>query len=404
MKKRGLLVLCFLVPLSFSLWAMDFGVLLDESLNYTNQNSEGSFDYTGSLIPRFSYFFDEKSDLYASMGLSIEYQNSNWDFIPELLRTEFSMGFGSFGFKAGRTYYSDPLGFIAEGLFDGLEFFYDAPLGIFKGGVWYTGLLYKKRANIYLTMEEYESFYRAFEFSEFADTYFAPRRMLFSLGWEHPALLESIIAKAAFLGQFDLNDETSLNSQYLTAKFTVPLGVFTMDLGGSLSFIQDEGEAGISFAAELGASWMPPTSFPSRLSFLGRFTSGFFEDSPIREFLPLTAKAQGEVLKANLSGISILSLGYLARLHQSFSLGLSASSYLRNDKGIYAGYPVGSGSGDDADGFLLGTEFFGRFFWSPFSDLQLSIGGGAFLPSLGNTAPSADPLWRLEFNVIFSVY
>jgi len=52
----------------------------------------------------------------------------------------------------------------------------------------------------------------------------------------------------------------------------------------------------------------------------------------------------------------------------------------------------------------MGNEFSARFFWNPFSDLQMNIGAGIFLPGLGNAAPKADPLWRAEIGLILSLY
>jgi len=41
--------------------------------------------------------------------------------------------------------------------------------------------------------------------------------------------------------------------------------------------------------------------------------------------------------------------------------------------------------------------------WSPASDLQINLGGGIFLPSLGNVAPNEKNFWRIEINAIFSL-
>jgi hypothetical protein len=132
------------------------------------------------------------------------------------------------------------------------------------------------------------------------------------------------------------------------------------------------------------------------LSFNGRFTSGKAESGSMSAFVPINALYHGDILKAEIPGLSMLSLKYLARLHEAYSIGLTASHFVLSDKGSYTAYPL---YGEPADNYFLGTEFFGRFIWSPLSDLNLTLGGGIFLPSLGNAAPKADPRWRVELAV-----
>ena len=67
----------------------------------------------------------------------------------------------------------------------------------------------------------------------------------------------------------------------------------------------------------------------------------------------------------------------------------------------YAGYPIPDEGSDEN---FLGNEFFARLLWSPASDLQISLGGGIFLPSMGNVAPKVDNLWRVELGVVFSLF
>ena len=139
----------------------------------------------------------------------------------------------------------------------------------------------------------------------------------------------------------------------------------------------------------------------SQLSLLGRFSSGVIEDTGIRAFNPLTTVPQGNILKPALSGLSMISLDYLARLHQTFSVNFSGACFVRSDLGTYMAYPV---AGVSNENYFLGTELFGRLLWSPASDIQINMGGGLFLPSLGDVAPDADMLWRVEINLVLSLY
>jgi len=371
------------------LWAGDFGLVLDQSLELNN----AGLDYTGILIPRFSALLGENGGFYISAGA--KFQNNPWTIVPELLRTEFNWGSGSKEFKIGRVHYSDPLGYIANGLFDGAGFSMDTQAGTFSAAAFYTGLLYKKRANITMTDGELKSASSDLVYTDFLKTYFAPKRIVAALGWEHPGLRDLVYVNLALLGQYDFS-AADLHSQYLAAKISIPYNDFIFDLGGSLELIEDSGKFGIGLAGELGAVWMLPTRIEDRLSFLGRFSSGTMDNSRIKAFLPITTNPQGYLLQPKLSGISMISIDYLGRFHKTFSALLSSSYFIRSDLNSHT--LIGN------NGWFLGNEFYGQVMWSPVSDIQVNLGGGVFLPSLGNAAPKADLQWRVELNVILSLY
>ena len=401
-KVPGTILLLFICSLSFG---FDFGLILDQNADYGGYGGDGSFGYSGSLIPRLSALVGESADIYVSAGLKASYvENDKWRFVPELLRTELTYYTGSFAFKAGRMYHSDPLGFIADGLFDGARLSMDSEMGTFSLGAWYTGLLYKNRANILMTAADREIYTREFDFADFAnsfaDTYFAPRRVVSSLGWERLSLGGPLQAKAAVIAQFDLSDGEPLHSQYLAAKVSLPGNLFGFDIGGTVELLEEDGfggDFGMAAAAELGLHLTPPTPLPQRLSLLGRYSSGGLEGD-LLAFNPVTTKAQGEIFKVGLSGISLVSLDYIIQPAGTFSAGLTSTCFIRSDLETYGGYPLNAQS----DGYILGSEFFGRLLWAPYSDLQVNMGGGLFLPSMGNANPDAEMSWRVELNVIVS--
>jgi len=383
------------------LLALDFGFTLNQNAGV----SDSGFRYSGSLIPRVSGLIGENSDFYASAGVEAAYLDG-FSFIPELLRTEFNYRSQALAVKAGRMYQSDPLGLIVSGLFDGARVSYDSALGSFYAGAWYTGLLYKKRLNIEMTDDDYEQTNAPLDYGDFADTYFAPKRMVAGLGWEHLSLLNKLSVSAAMLGQFDLSGGKALNSQYIAGKVTVPVKAFGFDLGGWLQFIQlgvclqliqQSGNFGTGLAAELGVGSVPQISLDSKLSLLVRFASG----GKAFAFTPVTTIGQGNILGAKFSGITMISLDYMARLNDTLQAGISSSYFIRNDLKTYNAYPVADKSGG---GNLLGNEFFARFLWSPFTDIQVNLGGGIFLPSMGNAAPKEDSSWRVELNAILYLY
>ena len=401
-KRLILFTTCFLIISCLSLWAADFGLILDQTAKYGTLEDEGVFEYSGSLVPRFSALLGNNSDIYISASIEAGYRDV-LAFVPELLRTEFTFHSGNLGLKAGRMYISDPLGFIANGLFDGARVSLDSNLGTFSLGAWYKGLLYKNRANITMTDEEYVSYLEYLDYDDFSNTYFAPRRLVSALSWEHLGM-GYFMARLSLLGQFDLANgfdfsaNDLLHSQYLVGKISVPVNRFTFDAGAALGLVQSGGESGMALAGELGIAWSPPTSLRQRISLLGRYSSG--SGSQFDAFLPITTVAQGEILQAKLSGISMVSLDYVARLHHTLSAGVSSSYFMRSNLAPYNVYPLFI---ESSNGYVLGNEFFGRLVWSPASDIQLNLGGGIFLPSMGNAAPEADNSWRIELNVVFSL-
>jgi len=365
-------------------------MLLDQNAGYGGVGSEGNFDYSIGIVPRVSGLIGETGDFIISGGFELDYYNG-WGYVPEILRTELAFHPGDWAIEAGRMYHSDPLGLIAEGLFDGVKLAYNSEAGTFSAGAWYTGLLYKKRASIALTPEEREANNAPLDYSNFMETYFAPKRFLGALGWEH--LGGPLQSRASILGQFDVSGEKPLNSQYAVVKLTMPVNMFSFDLGGCLELLQNDGEFETAFMAEAGVAFTPPASFKSRLSLLARYSSA--------AFTPFTTKNQGNILGAKLSGLSMISLDYLARLNPALSASLASTYFIRNDLASYTGYPPPD---EGSDGNFLGNEFFARLLWSPVSDLQASLAGGIFLPSMGNVAPKADSLWRVELSVIFSLF
>jgi len=398
-----ILLICFPI----CLWAFDFGVDLNQELGFDGINDKTNIDYTAALIPHFSTDLGTEGNLYISAAFEAVYEYEKWTLLAELLHTEISFNFGDLRLRAGRIPYADPLGFTVEGFFDGLQVLYDTSIGTFSAGGWYTGLLYKKSANITMTPNDFDSYYIPLDYNNFPDTYFASKRVLMALGWEHPSIGESIRFRTAIFGQYDLNNTDSYgytlddidryHSMYLSAKVVIPVKQFVIAMGGCVQMAKVDDETGIGLAGELAASWIIPASFQSQLSLIGRYSSG--KTDSIDPFVPITTNPQGDVLEAKLSGISAFYLDYTVQLHKTVLAGLTASYFIRNDKETYSGYPAGTG-----DGIALGGEFFTRVTWSPLTDLSFIFGTGIFLPSMGNVNPEADPQWRVDLALKLVIY
>ena len=399
MKKRYFLPFIFLVITTTALSAFDFGLILDNSVLYEAGGFEKDLKYKGILVSWFSSPLGSSGKFHFSASVTADYSQKEWSFVPELLLTEVKWRFEKGQeLSIGRTAYRDPLGFIANGLFDGFWYQQDAGGGALGFGAFYTGLQYKKSANITMTEEELDSYNEDFDYGNFYNTYFAPPRILAALDYQHPGLGELIRFSLSMVGQFDLNGGDKLyHSVYLIGKLGIPVGAFIFDIGACAAAASASERFNLSFAGELGIGWYLPTSIQDRLMLSGRLSCGTV-NSWLTAFVPVTTETQGNILKAKLSGLSIVQLDYTARFHEALSLSLSSSYYILSDLATYQGLPAGR------DGHFLGNEFYGLLTWSPFSDLQLKAGGGAFLPSLGNADKQAEMLWQLEFALVVALF
>jgi len=377
-----LLTICYLLITS-SLFAIDVGVVLDQTPKYSGSGDDTAFTYEGIVIPRITGLIGDTGDFYVSAGFNG--MNDPWSFVPELLRTDINWQSGNMNLTVGRMEYDDPLGYIASGLFDGGRAAFQTGMGNFSIGAWYTGLLYKKRDNIEMTENEYRANNTALDYGDFADSYFAPRRALAAVDWEHQGLGELVITRLSLLSQFDLTEE-KLNSQYLAGKVIIPYGVFSFDLGGCFELVEADDNIDPAFAAEFAIAWRHTVHY---LSLGAKYSSG--ESDTLAAFLPLTTNTQGHILEPKLSGISMFSLDYTARLSETFSVGLYPAYFMLNGS-----------QGDDKN--LLGAEIYAALYWSPQPDIGVILGGGVFMPSLGNVAPDEDSNWRLELNVVLALF
>ena len=87
--KKHLKLLCIFLLFPALTWAIDFGVILDQRAGYAGFENDGKADYTGGLFPRFTAHLGDEGVLYVSAGIYMEYEDENWKFVPELLRTDF---------------------------------------------------------------------------------------------------------------------------------------------------------------------------------------------------------------------------------------------------------------------------------------------------------------------------
>lgn len=409
-----LLIFIFLAP-AF-LGAVDFGFLLNQHLGFGYTEVDDNFvEYKAGLVPYLSMLIGKNGSFYTSASMMLGYKDEFY-FYPELLRTEFEMNLGAIGISAGRIAYADPLTYIAEGLFDGFRVTHTSAMGRFGFGAWYTGLQFKKSANITMTDDDQALFSSSLDYGDFANTYFAPRRFLAALGWEHLSIAGLLRINAAILGQFDATkSDGSYHNQYFIVKTGIRLNSLLFEAGGSMEIAQikyysrdnlgqvvvdSNYTSKLGFLGELGVYWTVPTEFRSRLSFVGWFAGGHKNDT-LGAFVPVTTKSYGEILKAKLTALSAFTLDYSARVMDSVGAGVSASYFIRNDKVTANTYPMTSAATDKS---MLGMELFARLTWSPFSDLQIGLDGGMFLPQMGNVWKDGKVLWKIDLTAVLAIY
>jgi hypothetical protein len=163
---------------------------------------------------------------------------------------------------------------------------------------------------------------------------------------------------------------------------------FDIDLGGCFELIEANDKTGSAFAVESTLEWRNAVHY---LSLDAKYTSG--ESDTLAAFLPLTTNTKGQILKPKLSAITMISMNYTARLNETFSVGLYPAYFMLNDS-----------ESIKKDKRMLGAEIFGALYWSPAPDIGINLGGGAFLPTLGNVALDEKTYWRVELNVVLSLF
>jgi hypothetical protein len=329
-----------------------------------------------------------------------EWKPGNIPILIELGRSEIlwhpetsGSSLSSVTIEAGRVPFQDPLGIIASGLFDGLSGSVTfGPIRL-NTGAFYTGFLYKETADIVMTPFDEKIYIDE-------DKYFASRRVLFSAGMEFPALTPQSSLAANVLLQFDVNDDAdSLHTQYLSAKYT-HLVMETLSLSGAaaMALAENQGDISEQFAFIAGADWEVPGDLRDMLQGETRWSTGAINKN-ITAFTPVTGIPQGQVFEPNLSGLMTFKGKYITRFHENFSASLEGTYFIRTD-----GETLSEPEYPSSSNRLLGGELYGALTWSPVSDLRATLGGGFFMPGMGNVfAQDAPVWWKLSLGLVLSL-
>jgi hypothetical protein len=354
------------------------------------------FSYTATLSPWASWAPADNLSLYLSASLSGQYEAEKGKPLFEVDR--FELGWQprpNIFLEAGRFAYTDPLGLVVAGLFDGAA----ASLGLGNSrlslGAFYTGLLYKQTANI--TMSAGDSL-------DYADNdrYWAPSRFFGSAVYTLPGLFSwRNTLRAGFIGQFDLREDKDarLHTQYLILQYQfVPLDVLFFELGGIFALSETGIEDPLSsYALTFTGNWSPPTKMNDLMSLRFRYGSGQGKDSR-GAFTPITGDSQSSVLSARLSGLMALSMIYYSRFLEELSLVKETTFLVRTDSTSFAA----EGLDPASESSLLGLELFFKLVWAPFSDLSLNAGGGFFMPFPESAFYNTTSAWKISAGLVIS--
>jgi hypothetical protein len=385
--------------------SFDFGLIIGQDTAFYHDLTYGTTDfiYRGDVVPRVSFLLGDNGYYITSLGIAVEF-DGEFKSVLEVLRTELGFNFGAFGLKAGRFTYADPMGFVANSLYDGIQFTFDTALGQFALGGWYTGVLYKKNARILMTGYDRDIYSAPLVKKDFFNTYFAPQRMFYSLDWEHPSIGEFLQLKTTVTAQFDMTGQAeSLHSQYFTFSAGMNFSRFLVTAGGSLEAFEAKGaENPVSFAAagELALYLPLHLKYDGQLILKARYGSGN-TGGLFYAFTPITTSYYGEIFQAALAGHTILDITYSARFLETLGASFTVSYFIRNDPLIPANYII---TGTEAGNSLLGAELFTKVVWSPFSDMQYTLGIGAFIPPYGNNWPGSGAIWKIHLTTVLALY
>ena len=402
---KKIFITYYLLTITFChtpVFAADFGAVTSAQLT-AEKTDEAAVKGKVTIAPWFSLPFDMPvfgtADFYASLGLTASYDKKLF-FIPELFRLELSARpMDALSLTVGRIPWHDASRLVAKGHFDGLEAVYNFGRFRLGGAALYTGLLYKETGNITVSPGDPKNYGADFTFSEFSDTYFAPRRFFTSLYGEIPGFLfDRGSFYAGLLAQFDLSDAGErFHTQYVLLRYDFVYKVFDVSASGAAG-LEKTGAEGVrvSFAASVEGGMQLPTSFKDRLSLCLRYASG--NGPTIASFFPIVREAQGIILKPSLSGIMTIRPLYEIRILPELSAQLGARYFIRTDSTSFADPYLND------DSYFIGTELDGSLLWVPYSDLSLSLGGGLFLPQTGRAMRSNAPVrWSITLGAIFSL-
>jgi hypothetical protein len=410
-KERGLnkvLVLCIsiLFLIAVKAFGMDLGVIMSITPDYREGGSSEGSSVNGTVSPWLSGMLQEELFYQLTMNVSMNYDGElETPPLFELGRAELNWRpFPTMMLTGGRQRFRDGTGLVASGLFDGFSGSLGLGWGRISLGVFYTGLLYKKNAEIIMTEHDLANYIKPLDYGN-PTSYFASRRILTTLAGEFPDLTSHSTLRLDLLAQIDLNDTSpdtayALHSQYLLGQYTFrPVEMLVLNASGGMGITEIEGaDTQISFAATAGADWELPTSLTDMLSAKIIWSSGSVSNT-IGVFRPINGITQGMILTPKFSALASAKASYATRLHETLSAETGFTYFLRTDVETFYDEDLDPASTSR----LLGGEVYGSVIWAPESICRFTLSGGLFFPKLGSAFKADTPVrWKISGGIILS--
>jgi hypothetical protein len=400
--KRVLFFAFLLLQIGGAAGAADFGLVLSTAGDYMSDPGGEGFGFTGSLRPWLSAAPGEKTGLYVSGKVTVEYEYDGqaWKTPPlfELERTELNFRPAPAVYLAlGRQRYRDGGGMIASGLFDGVRGSFGLGRARLTGGLFYTGFLYKETAEILMSAGDRDRYTKVFDYGD-PESYFASRRALAVLGLEFPDVTPRLSLAFEVLGQFDFNGGSALHTQYLETRLGFEAaGALRFTLAGIGALAESEGDTLAHFAAAFGTEWDVPGGLRDMAEVELHWGSGAAGGS-LGPFTPVNGAAPGTVFTPSLSGLMRVRAAYTARPWGALSLSAEGALFWRTDLETFKDGELDAVSKER----FLGSEICGRLIWAPQSALRCTAGGGIFMPG-GAFRKDAAVRWKVNGGMIVSL-
>jgi hypothetical protein len=372
-------------------YGADFGAALGLSPKATEDGFSLSLGLTPwlSSIPAGGAGAD--TELYLSAALSVSYKDDAWSFgiAPRRFDILLKPAPGT-SVRLGRQAYGDSAGMIASGLYDGFSLNSSWGKARLSLSSLYAGLLDKAGSTVLMSGADLSD-------RDDGSLYFAPPRALMAVGLSFPGSLTYFVDAIA---QFDARGAGALNSQYLSIGLRGSgsgADALSYELALVNGFVEEEGEGfSYSLAGKASISWLPPGGLTDRLFGSLRYASG--ELGFLSPYLSVNAIPQGQVFTPRLAGLFVAQAGYDARLADKLSAELQSSAFLRSKEGG----PADSGLDPSSEALWLGFELYGSLRWAPYSDLNVLLGSGLFVP--GAAFLEAEPLrWLAALSILVSM-
>jgi hypothetical protein len=410
-----------------SAFALDMGANLDNTTGF-NYQFEGSATQTQRdklalwLMADIGKYL--KVSIQGSALFKLEEPYLFYDLDYAMIEGDFPKLTGEVGifkFDAGRIFVSDFTGKVLAHKIDGVNLELGFPFISLSAGIGYTGFLFKHSANIFLSRADEDD-------QADDDRYFAPPRLVGSVGIRFPELLLRQTLNLAFLYQFDLRQQydiilegtTSesttgglLDSQYsgigLSGPIVPPLyydAFFYFNTGRSLSYVADA-----SWASGYSYQYKPILAFltggsiklfltellKSRIELKFIFSSGDrdYEDEFLEgntaghagTFVAINNPAFGLIFSPKVGNIYVFDLGYSFMPFseaeplstRSFQIALNAMAFFRPEAAQISEALLNTENNHP----YLGTEVDAKINIRAFSDLGMAFKWGLFFPNAG---------------------